>query len=393
MMKLELNQSLASLLQGVFYISLVVLVLSLTWNSGWTVSGDPYALGPYLPWLQLVFPLAGLGLWGLFFSQWALGQLRQIHITRWFYLLIFVSLLMVNVIFSVQPENSLGFLSIWLTASLALSLSLEKIYQTKTFWQLYSAGILIGFLFWWLNPAFIHPDLLALSFLFGLLHVWQQPLNPLLKILLLGLLVSSVVFVLAVGVGLGLKVLVLGAAVFMLLGEYKLYRRKQPLLWVGLMISLIALIGYTVLPALSLKTVFTTLDLGASFSIFTGVGIGQLEWMQYIATDTFVPPDLIVTDVSLLGRWWYETGLLMIVLLPSLWLLMLGHGQNFKLRSLLFWGTVLLAPTLWLTPGGIILGTFWFFNRSSWQPSNQLPVPDDSTSRPRRLSRRGVMPH
>lgn len=390
MMKFELNQSVASLLRGVFYTSLVALVLSLTWNSGWAVSGDPYALGPYLSWLQLIFPLAGLGLWGLFFSQWALGELRQIHITRWFYLLIFISLLMVNVLFSVQPENSLGFLSIWLTASLALSVSLEKIYQAKWFWQLYTAGILIGFVAWWLNPAFIHPDLLALSFLFGLLHVWQQPLNQWLKILLLGFLVSSVVFVLEVGVG--LEALVLIAAVFMLLGDYKLYRRKQFLIWGGLMISLIGLIGYTIVPALNLKTFFTGLDLGSSFSVFTGVGIGQLEWAQYLATGTFVPPNSIVTDVSLLGRWWYETGLLMIVLLPSLWLLMLGHGQNFKFRSLLFWGTVLLAPSLWLSPGGIILGAFWFFNRSSWRPSNQLPVPDDSTSRPRRSSRRGPTP-
>ena len=386
-MKFELNQGLVSLLRGIFYISLVVLVLSLTWNSGWTVSGDPYSLGPYLPWLQLIFPLAGLGLWGLFFSQWALGQLRQIHITRWFYLLVFVSLLMVNVIFSVQPENSLGFLSIWLTASLALSVSLEKIYQTSWFWKLYAASILIGFTAWALNPALIYPDLLALSFLFGLLHAWQQPLNSLLKLGLLGGLVISVVFVLTVGVG--LKALVLIAAVFMLLGDYTLYRRRQFLIWLGLMASLIGLIGYAVLPALSLKTFFTSLDLGSSFSMFTGVGIGQLEWTQHIATDTFVPPNLIVTDVSLLGRWWYETGLLMIVLLPSLWLLMLGHGQNFKFRSLLFWGTVLLAPSLWLTPGGIILGAFWFFNRSSWQLSNQLSAPNDSTSRPRRPSRRG----
>jgi hypothetical protein len=389
-MKFELNQNLASLLQGVFYISLVVLVLSLTWNSGWTVAGDPYSLGPYLPWLQLVFPLAGLGLWGLFFSQWALGELRQIHITRWFYLLIFVSLLMLNVIFSVQPESSLGFLSIWLTASLALSLSLEKIYNTIWFWQLYAAGVLIAFVAWWLNPAFIQPDLLALSFLFGLLHVWQQSLNQLLKVVLLALLVLSVTFVLNVPVG--IQALVLLGAIFMLSGEYQQYRRKKFFIWAVMMALLVALIGYIVLPALSFKTFFAGLDLGSSFSIFTGVGIGQLEWAQYQNAGVFVPPNEVVSKVSLLGRWWYETGLLMLVLLPSLWLLMLGHGQNFKFRTLLFWGTVFLAPSLWLTPGGIILGAFWFFNRSSWKPANQLSVERDSVSLPRRSNRRGITP-
>ena len=389
-MKFEFTHRLAEVLRAVFYASLVVLVLSLTWNTGWTVSGDPYALGPYLPWLELVFPLAGLGLWGLFFSQWALGELRQIHITRWFYLLIFVSFFMVNVLFSVQPENSLGFLSIWLTASLALSVSLEKIYDRSWFWQLYIASIGIAFVAWWFHPPLISPDLLALSFLFLVLHLWQQTLPQLLKIGLLTALVLMVVFWLPVGVG--LKTLVLLAGALLLLKDYKLYRRKQFWLWAMLMTSLLGLIGFSVLPNITLKTVFSGLDLGANFSIFTGVGIGQLEWAQFQSTQVFVPPNTIISDVSLLGRWWYETGLLMLVLLPSLWLLMLGHGQNFKFRTFLFWGTVILAPSLWLTPGGIILGAFWFFNRSSWRPATQLSAARDANPLPQPSSRRGLAP-
>jgi len=379
-------------LKVVFYVSLVFLVISFSWNAGWNVVGDPYSLGPFLPWLELVFPFSGLALWGLFFSQWALGELRRIHVTRWFYLLVFVSVLMLNVLFSVHPESSLGYLSIWLTASLALSLQLEREFKQRWVWYAYAAGITLSFVSWYLYPPFINVDLLLMSTFLGGLHVWQQSNHLWVKLALIILTLGGGA---VLGISLGLKWLLVLAWLFLLWKDYRLYRRKLFWLWGLVVAGIITFIGLDLIPNLNLylKTLSATPYLGDLFSWWHGVGIGQFEWAQFQAQTNFQSPSSVVTNTPLLSRWWFEAGGLMGVLIPTLWLLTLGHGQNFQYRTLLFWGIVVLAPNLWLSPGGIILGAFWFFNRQSWKSAKQSSVEDSPKLSRHEVKRRGLKLH
>ena len=386
------NQAIVILLKTIFYASLGLLVISFSWNAGWNVVGDPYALGPFLPWLELVFPLSGLALWGLFFTQWALGELRPIHISRWFYLLLFVSVLMVNVIFSTQAQSSLGYLSLWMTASLALSLQLEREFKLPWVWYAYAAGIVLSLVAWWLFPPFVNVDLLVMSAFLAALHAWQQAIKLWLKILIIGLTLGGGVYLSA---SLGLAWLMALAWLFLMWKDYRLYRRKWFWLWGMVFGGIVLFIALNLVPNLKSTIGYdlTKPYLEGFFVWWHGVGIGQFEWAQFQAQTSFQTPKNIITQAPLLMRWWYETGVLMFVLIPCLWLLTLGHGQNFKYRTLLFWAIVLLTPSLWLSPGGIVLGAFWFFNRQSWKAANQLPAAGSPINPRRKARRRGLKLH
>lgn len=365
--------TLSSLLRFSYYAALGLLVLSWCWNTGWVAAGDAYQLGPYLPWLELVFPLAGAGLWAAFFAQWALGDLRPIHMTRWFYLLLFASLLMLNVLFSVNAEGSLGWLSIWLTGSLALSLRAKELFAHRYFWGWYAAAIGLNLGLYQVYPSFIQPDLLMFGVWFAALHWWQRDADWRLR---LALTWSVSVLAYVLDVSLGLQFLV-ALGWLMLWGiEYKNYRRKSLGPWYAALTSVGFLIGWYLLPAVdwSLSWSLPTVNLGTQASVLHGVGWGQLEWAQYLAQTHFVSPQNIVTDLWAGSRWWYEMGGLLLLWIPILWLLTVGHEQqNVGFRTFVFWGVVILAPGLWLNPGGILLGCFWFFNRQSWTQPN-LPL-------------------
>lgn len=379
-LKETFHSYLALPFKAFFYISLTLLVVSFSWNTGWNIVGDPFALGPYSPWLELIFPLSGLALWCVFFSQWVLGNLRSIHVTRWFYLLLFISGLMLNVLYSTQPESSLGYLSLWLTASLALSMQLEREFSQVWFWTVYLLGIVLSLILWLSFPAFINSDLLMMSAFFAALQAQQKTSRILFK---LGLIVSTLALGFILQSTLGVQFFMVLTWLFLLWQDFNLYRRKLQWVWGLIVLGILAFTMVELVPHLSLEisAYYPKPILGSYFSWWHGVGIGQFEWAQFQAQTEFASPKSILTHVPLLSRWWYETGIFMLVLMPCLWLLTLGQEQNFRYRTRLFWGSILLASNLWLSPGGIILGAFWFFNRQSLKRcSSQLPAESGATS-------------
>lgn len=379
----SLKTLITQALHGIFYLSLALFLLSINWNTGWNIVGDPYSLGPYLPWLELIFPLSGLGLWGLFFAQWALGELRPIHLSRWFYLLLFVSLLMVNVLFSTNPESSLGWLSIWLSGSLVLSLQVKAVFQHKFFWIYYVTALGLSLMLWHLYPQFVNSELLVFSAWLAALHGWKQNMNGLWRY---ALTFGTCVLGWYLAVSLGLQLLIALMWIGLWWKEYRPYRRKSLKPWYGALASLGLFLGLVLLPEAHVSSAWLLPrdTLGASFIWWHGVGWGQLEWAQYVAQTTFQSGSDIVSHLNLGMRWWYEAGALTFVLLPSLWLLTVGHAQSLKFRTVLFWSIMVLAPSLWFSPGGVLLGCFWFFNRSSWQPPRLSPtesIPKSATIR------------
>lgn len=370
------------ILKGVFKAGLVFFVMTITWNTGWHMEGDAYALGPYLAWLALVFPLAGLGLWGAFFAQWALGQLRSIHVSRWFYLLLFSGLLMVSVLFSVQSESSLGYLSLWLTASLMLSVPLGTVFNQTWFWRLYAVSMLFSVVLWWCAPAFVNEKLLVLMLWFSGLYYWQQK-GAQLKAVLLGLTVLLTPLLFS---NLGnLPWLLWFSFLFLWLKSYSLYRRKNMWMWGVVLAGLVSYLGWglnfnwlSLWPRLNLSEAFLQLH-----SWWHGVGLGQFEWAQFQATTHFFQPENIVSTLPVWQRWWYENGLLTLPLLLSLWWLSLGQNKKGGLVTLLFWGTVIFTTELWSTPNGILLAAFWFFSREPWQTNQESELRTPKTLKKR----------
>ncbi len=385
-MTLKAQQLTTKCLKTIFVFSLGFFVLTLPWNTGWHMVGDAYALGPYLPWLELVFPLAGLGLWGLFFSQWALGQLRAIHISRWFYLLLFAALLMVSVLMSVHPDSSLGFLSLWLSASLALSLQLKAVFNSAWFWRGYTASLIFSLALWHAFPPFINLELWGLMLGFAVLHWYRLTDNLWCKLALIMGLCASVLYLPVTAALMVFSVLV---ALGLWLSDYWLLRRKSLWLWGLVLVGLLGGMLYQVAPALMM---FEIVSYQTNFknvgNALHGVGLGQFEWAQFVNQIVFENPQHIKHAPSFLGRWWYENGVLMGPLLICLWLLTLGKDQNVKLRSLIFVGTVLCASQLWTTPSGIMLGAFWFFSREAWPLTNPLSADRTANAPIKRSNRR-----
>ena len=369
-MKGDVKTLIETALNWAFYGWLLFFTLTASWTIGWHMVGDAYALGPYLPWLELVFPLSGLGLWGAFFAQWALGELRNIHITRWFYLLLFTALLMVSVLFSVHPESSLGYLSLWLSATLVLSLQLEKLFSYKWFWYTYGALGALNLLLYFFNPVLIDPNLLLAVWFFPWLWLWR--LKPASK---QATLAAVALFSLALYLPIEASFLWLLWASFVLLWgqQYRNFRRRKLWVWGAGVLGLFAL-GIWQLDWQDWDSWLNyrlSADFYAATSIWHGVGLGQFEWAQFSAQSVFNNPEGIVSEVPFWTRWWYEHGLLMIPMVVSLWLITLGHGKNFQFRTVLFWSTLLFIPALWTSAAGILLAAFWFFNRSAWEPSSQ----------------------
>lgn len=375
-------------LKHLFQGGLLFFVITITWSAGWHMEGDAYALGPYLPWLELVFPLAGLGLWGAFFSQWALGQLRPMHVSRWFYLLLFSGLLMVSVLFSVQPESSLGYLSLWLTASLMLSVPLKTVFEKPWFWRLYAASMFFGCGLWVYAPTLINEKILVLTLWFSVLYYWQQQGGNLKAVLLGFIVLITPLFFTQLG---DLPWLLWFSFLYLWFKNYSLYRRKNIWLWSFVLVGLISYVWWGL--SFNLFSLWPSLRLSEAFlqmhSWWHGVGLGQFEWAQFKATTRFVQPENIVSVLPVWQRWWYENGLLTLPLLLSLWLLSLGQNKKGVFVTLLFWGTVIFTTELWSTPNGILLAAFWFFSRETWQ-TNQLPelhIPWTSKTRSKRQER------
>jgi hypothetical protein len=379
---------LEKVLRLVFVTSILWFVLTVSWQTGWHMVGDAYALGPYLPWLELVFPVAGLGLWGAFFAQWALGELRSIHISRWFYLMFFCALLMVSVLFSVRPESSLGFVSVWLTASLMLSLQLNALIRERWFWRLYTLFMTFNLVLWFFYPNFIKLEWWLVMLWFPILWWWHTaPIKFSHLCLAWGVLALTTLLAVAESLNWFIWLSFFGYW-FSLYGAL---RRKQMWLW-GLGLVSFSLYAVFFL-GFSFLSLLLNLDLSDQFqglnNFFVGAGLGQFEWAQFQAQNEFVNPHSFVTAVPLWIRWWYEQGLLMIPMVLTLWLLSIGHNRSLKLRSALFWGTVFLAPTLWATPGGIFVGAWWFFNRGVWERANQLPAARTATPAVKPVDPRG----
>jgi hypothetical protein len=391
-MKNWIQPIIVKALNVIFYSSIVLFLLSAPWNTGWHMVGDAYSLGPYLPWLELIFPLSGLGLWGAFFSQWALGRLRPIHISRWFYLLLFSALLMVSVLFSLQPDSSLGSLSIWLSASLALSLQLKSVLEAFWFWGVYGIAIILNFIIWYFYAPFINAELLIVMAWFGALHQWQQKVSQGRKFMLASLILTLVTLLPLTP---GVEWLIWGSFLILWLAEFPLYRRKNTWLWAGVLMLLLLYAIMVLVKSGPLINGESSLivSFNGLFSWWHGVGLGQFEWAQFQAQSLFLSPLEIVNQLPLWLRWWYENGILTIALLPSLWLLTLAQKESFKFRFLLFWGTILLVPQLWVSAGGIFIASFWFFNHHSWEPANQLHEADSPNVLTPRVKRLGLKLH
>lgn len=347
-----------------FYLGLAWFLLTLGWHTGWTMFGDPYALGPYRPWLSVSLPIATLGLWTAFFSAWALGALRRIHLSRWFYLLLLSALLMVNVLFSVQSEASLAVLSLYLSAWLWLSVSFQRLQANLYFWGWYGACVGLNLGLYLIYPPLVDPLILGLMAWLGALHAWWQWSGGLprsfLSLATLGLVMS-------LRLDPAVIVLVAVSWIWLWATEYQAYRRKNFAAFAGVLVGLGLMLGVWWSQQNLAWSWQTLKPLGASFDLLTGVGLGQLGWAQYLAQNDFTTLTNINPNIWGLRIWWYELGLLNLLWWPALWLLCLGQSKNFGFRTALFVGIMLLVPTLWLSPSGILLLGFWWFNRGAWE--------------------------
>jgi len=163
------NKSIIKKILNQIFIILTICFSLFFWNiAGLNLNGDPYSLGFFHIKMETAFPFIAFLLWGIFTIKYILLNFSKREPIRQFYWILALALLSANILTSLHSENSISWLSLWITTLFMTFISGISI-KTKLVWQCFGVGISLGF-FW---HYFLDP-LISLTLIGGasLIFLW-----------------------------------------------------------------------------------------------------------------------------------------------------------------------------------------------------------------------------
>ncbi len=356
MKKLSAPESTIKNILNLFFVILTVCFSLFFWNiAGLNLNGDPYSLGFLHIRMETVFPFIAFLLWGIFFVEYILFNFNKREPIRRFYWTLLLALLSANILTSMHPENSISWLSLWITMLLMTFISGISI-KTKLVWQSFGVGIGLGF-FWHygLDPLVSLPLLggASLIFLWAGLHF----IKNFHQFIYLCLFVS-------LGIILSQNLLIFLIFFPLVIMSFLFFNKKIKRInhqdIIGFMAFILCLFFWFFL-------FYSNLSYSEFPSIFFpphiwhGIGLGEfLQAQQDFSLDILTQDKLIFPPfgISLL---WYEQGFLGILFFLILTLLTLNFKpRDWKIKIFIFLCLTLLIPEFLFTENGLLLTGFIF---------------------------------
>jgi len=341
---------------NLFFVILTVCFSLFFWNiAGLNLSGDPYSLGFLSIRMETVFPFVAFLLWIIFLIEYILFNFNKRDPIRRFYWTLALALLCANILTAFHPENSISWLSLWITTLMMTFVSGISI-KTKLVWQCFGVGIGLGFFWHYLIDPFVSLSLLggaSLIFLWAGLHFVKNFHHFIYLALfsVLGIILSQ---------DLILHLIFLPFVILSFLFFNKKIKRIDNQDFVGFIFFILV---FTFWIFLSYKFFPINNFPGILFPthFWHGIGIGEfLNAQQNFSIHILTPEKLVFPHfgVSLL---WYEQGILGGLFFLIFTLLILNmKARDWKLKLFIFLCLTLFIPEFLFTENGILLTGFIF---------------------------------
>ena len=335
-------------------IGLILFLLTFWLPLGFFLGGDPLFLGVFQPALEVVFPLAGVGIFFVFFGQYIAHRERILSPRAILTVLLFLGYGAVSAIFSFQPETSMLFLILWTTGFLAMGTGETCYIEGKLKRWVFFASVLCGFLVSLIFPQIGVPSaILAIASIWGIVFAFKEQSfagRPILLLFYAWILFSTGPFALVL-----FAFLLIFSSKIWLQAVSKGKQRRDILLMTFFLLFLIIWGLVTHYFSFSLSGLWLHSFFSNGKDILLGVGEGQfLIASQNFASMVLVPDALHLTPSALLLTL-FEKGILGLVLLIGIvFLPFTVSDKKPLLPSILTIFFLLLLPDLVATEQGIL---------------------------------------
>ncbi len=343
--------------------SFLIFALLFCFKWGFFIGGDATILGPRIETMEIIFPLFGLGILIAFFSNFLqfFGKKRpMISLKLVLFFCLFLSLLTVLSLFSLQPKTSILFIILWAIASFSFVLPNTFFIQKK--WQ--KLGLFLGVLLGVLTTRFfpeisVSKDLITAVAIFIAIFFAKEK-NTHLRIVL-PIIMAGVIFW-----GGNFGMIILAILIFWTSKIWGREFRKRGLS--PLFLPTILLLGATIYAAfkgnfsISLWGDFPFEFFKTPLNFFFGAGQGQFFVILSDFSAEFLRSTNFVLPQSGLFLSFVETGFLG-VLLTTLFIFspqLFGRQKSF-FYSILFLGFWILSPEFFNSGNGILFSSVFLF--------------------------------
>ena len=155
--------------------------VALFWGTFWLrwgfyITGDATFLGPYIPTLEVIFPMCGVGIFLAFYAMYLGRSARTIPWGNLTFLTVLLAYLALNAVHSLQPMTSLAYLLVWGAGMLILACG-GSFLRAQILFPALCMGLLVGTLVDILPQNMISNDLLGLGAIWGIILAGRTPMK------------------------------------------------------------------------------------------------------------------------------------------------------------------------------------------------------------------------
>jgi len=158
---------------------LALFLLTFWANIGFELGGDSTILGPKFRELEVIFPLAGCGIFAVFFGKIISKTTNSISREFALFSLFFIAIFVASALFSRDPNSAILPLIIWTTGLLAFACSNTFLVQRPLRRTLFLLGIIAGVatskFFPNAIPEPVSDDLLGIAAMLGVVFLMREP--------------------------------------------------------------------------------------------------------------------------------------------------------------------------------------------------------------------------
>ncbi len=341
---------------NIFFIILTTCFSLFFWNiSGINLAGDAYSLGFLNTRLETILPFSALLLLGIFFIEYILLNFNKRQPILRFYFVLALSFLMLNVLFSLHPENAIYYFFLWVISLMMTFISGISI-KTKLVWQCFGIGIGLGF-YW----HYFIDDLVSLPLLGGasVIFLWagQNFIKKFSDFFYLTIF-STLGIILSQDFNLHLLFIPFLFLNFLYFNKkIKRINAENFILFSGIFLSFLLYLFF------ALKHIYHPSNIEIFFpqNILNGIGLGEfLHAQQNFSTEILTSEKIIFPNFAL-SLLWYNQGILGFLFFLVLTLLTISPScKDWKLKLFLFISLAFFIPDFLFTENGILLTGFIF---------------------------------